>query len=144
MGKKSKIRKNKTTELIILFVAMSVMLIDQLTKRLFDAGFLGMKTYHNTGAAFSILQNSNMMLLFFSIIVLGGILYFYDRIPKSKFFYVMAGLVIGGIIGNCIDRTILSYVVDFIDLKFWPVFNIADSAVCVGAVGICIYLFKKS
>ena len=128
---------------IIFLIALAVIILDQITKKLFEHGFLGIKAVYNTGAGFSILQGNNLGLLFFALMVLGALFYFYDRFPKSRFFYIMIGLAIGGIIGNCIDRIFLGHVIDFIDLGFWPVFNAADSAVVIGGIGAIIYYIRK-
>jgi signal peptidase II len=68
----------------------------------------------------------------------------YDKI-KPGYEAVFTGLILGGAIGNLIDRIRLGFVVDFIDFAYWPAFNVADSAITVGAVGFIIYLlFEKS
>lgn len=145
MRKKLKKQNSKFNSNDILFISITLIIIflDQLTKRLFDKGFLGVVTTHNTGAAFSILQGANGSLMWFSIFVIGIILFYYDKIPKNKFVYAAVALLFAGIVGNTLDRMFLGYVIDFIDLGFWPSFNIADSAICVGAVGLIVYYWKK-
>lgn len=80
----------------------------------------------NRGIAFSILSDINP--IFIAIILLILIKYF----SKNIWF----GLIIGGGASNLIDRIRLGYVVDFIDLKFWPVFNLADVFITVGVLGV--------
>ncbi|MFH1409770.1 MAG: signal peptidase II [Nanoarchaeota archaeon] len=95
----------------------------------------------NTGAAFSILQNQNILLIGISVLVLGGIA-FYSRTSPLQLMLPL-GLITGGILGNLMDRLLLGSVVDFIDLQVWPVFNAADSSLVIGAVIIAFASFKK-
>ena len=70
--------------------------------------------------------------------------YFLKSIKEgNKAEKVFFGLLIGGIIGNLIDRIMLGYVVDFIDFRIWPVFNLADSFVTISVIGLIFYLWKK-
>lgn len=88
---------------------------------------------HNTGGAFSILAGSRWFFL-----LAGGLisLYLMMSLPKMargpKLPALSYALILGGAIGNLIDRSLYGYVVDFIDFHWWPVFNIADSAITVG------------
>ena len=70
-------------------------------------------------------------------------IYYYNRIPKEKSAQALSGLFLGGVAGNLIDRVLRQYVVDFIDLGFWPVFNVADAAISVSVVGLIVYFWKK-
>ena len=125
---------------IIFITAFFIILFDQLTKVIVeDMPFI----VKNTGAVFGILTGQTDMLIWISFFVIGGIFFYYDKIPENKFVLLSVGLILGGTIGNLIDRIRLGYVIDFIDLKFWPSFNIADSAVSVGAVILIIYLMKN-
>ena len=53
------------------------------------------------------------------------------------------GFILGGTIGNLIDRIAYGFVIDFLDFRIWPVFNVADSFVTIGVIGLIIYLWKK-
>lgn len=136
-----------------LVISLAVILLDQLLKYLFSnfllpeksiklLPFLSLTLTHNTGAGFSLLTGQTGLLVWFSVIVIGIILYFFDKIPADSAL-VYAALVFSGTIGNLIDRLAYGYVIDFIDLGFWPVFNIADSAICIGAVLLVVYFFRK-
>ena len=74
--------------------------------------------------------------------MIGLILFYYDKLPKKKYVVVSTALIFSGAIGNLIDRIFLGYVVDFIDIGLWPAFNVADSAITIGAIGIIYYLIK--
>jgi len=106
---------------------------------------------HNSGAAFSFLASeSGWQRWFFSVIALVvsiGITIWIKRLaPTQTWLAVALALVLGGAIGNLWDRVTLGYVVDFIDVYYqqshWPAFNIADSAICVGAVLLVIDSFR--
>jgi signal peptidase II len=99
----------------------------------------------NKGAAFGILQNSLWFLIVVTliIVIISGI-YIY-RTPRINIIskYSIA-LIIAGALGNLIDRIIKGYVIDFFDFVIWPVFNIADMSVVIGAfILIFILLFDK-
>lgn len=106
---------------------------------------------HNSGAAFSFLASqSGWQRWFFSVIALVvsiGITIWITRLKSTETWLAVAlALVLGGAIGNLWDRVTLGYVVDFIDVYYqqshWPAFNIADSAICVGAVLLIIDSFR--
>ena len=107
--------------------------------------FFALTYAENTGAAFSMLSDSNTGFLIVSLIALVGLVIaairnvFPDRLSK-----IGVGLLVGGILGNVTDRVIHGFVVDFLlfdlHVRFanpWPVFNVADSAICI-AVGVFI------
>lgn len=93
-------------------------------------------TYHtNTGAAFGLMPWASTALQVLAAAVVGILLIYGCRMAQSRLALDMAlGCLLGGAAGNLLDRLRLGYVVDFIDLHFWPVFNIADSAITVGAI----------
>ncbi len=101
-------------------------------------------TFHtNKGAAWGMLADRRWVFMLFSTVAIIGILYYVLRYrPKNKLILVSLSLIVGGGIGNMIDRTILGYVIDFIDFTLidFPIFNIADSCVCVGAGLMILYL----
>lgn len=99
---------------------------------------------HNTGIAFSLFQGMSQILTITSLLVTVGAVYFYwTRLPRSQFLpQLIIGLIVGGALGNIIDRVRLGYVVDFIQVGWWPVFNLADSLICVGAA-LLMLLFLR-
>ena len=108
---------------------------------------------HNYGAAFSFLSNANttwqvIVLSAIALIVAIVILIWLARLPKNKNLTACAlSLILGGALGNVYDRMIHGYVVDFLDFHInnyhWPAFNIADSAICIGAVILILISFKS-
>jgi signal peptidase II len=103
----------------------------------------------NTGSAFGLLANKAFLLIAISIAALLFILLFLRYLsPATTLSMVSIGLILGGAVGNLIDRLRFGYVTDFIDIRLWgnfhwPVFNIADTAITVG-VFVLIYSFYKS
>jgi signal peptidase II len=139
--------------LLFLGLAALVVVIDQTTKRLAEdklekAGvrsipipvvgdYLRFTYVENRGAAFGLLQDQTAFFVFVGILVVGVIAASYRYLPRSGFrLHLALGLQLGGAIGNLIDRVRQGYVVDFVDFGYhsnwWPVFNVADSAIVVG------------
>jgi signal peptidase II len=139
---KSKNIRVKGYYTIIIFLIL--IFLDRLTKLWAsnlevnkDYGWLAFTYITNNGAGFSILQNMNLVLIIISIVVLIVMIYFYEYIPKFSFM-----LILSGISGNLIDRIFYGSVIDFINFKFWPVFNIADSLICIGVIYWIIRILK--
>ncbi len=125
-----------------------VVILDQIMKALvgsvnWDFGFLKIHLIKNTGAGFGILQGRTGWLAVISLIVAVLMIYFYKEVGESKLEQVSYAMFFGGVVGNLIDRVLRGFVIDFIDLGWWPVFNVADIAIVIGAIGLVIYSFKK-
>ena len=140
-----------------LGLALILLIADQFTKvlilgyyQLGDAthvtNFFNIVRVHNSGAAFSFLASaSGWQRWFFTAIGVGAALFIVHMLrshPGQKLFSFAMACILGGAIGNVIDRMLHGYVVDFIDVHYanwhFPAFNIADSAISVGAV--CLIL----
>lgn len=134
-------------------IALLVILLDQITKGLAThflvlhqpeaiTGFFNFTLRHNLGAAFSMFHDAGGWQRWFLAALAAGVsillVVWIARLPKQKWLEALAlALVLGGALGNLYDRVLLGYVVDFIVVHYkqheWPAFNIADSAICVGA-----------
>jgi len=144
--------KMKKKDVLFFSIVAIVIILDQITKYFIVKKFeflqskplitnvLHLTYIQNTGAGFGILQDQTIALIWLSIIVIGIILFVYDKI-QANIQCVFTALILGGTIGNLIDRIRLNYVVDFIDFRIWPAFNVADSALTVGIFGLLIYFF---
>ena len=132
-----------------VIVALLVVIFDQLTKYYVVENFyLGESVpvieniFHwtyilNPGAAFGMLEGSRWFFVVIAVVVLGGIWYMKDEINEGGWMMQYgAALFGGGAIGNLIDRARSGLVVDFFDFRIWPVFNVADIAICVGVAMI--------
>ena len=141
--------------LILLGVIAGVIGLDQLTKALAVIYLEGEPSFpiwqdvlhltyvRNEGAAFGILSNHRWVFMIFSTIAIFALGVYLFRFSKEKFWAKIAiAMIIGGGIGNMIDRIVLGSVVDFIDftLIHFAVFNVADSFVCVGVGLLVLYL----
>lgn len=137
------------------FIIIALIIIaDQLIKHLIQSGMelnqsiplikgIFHITYiHNYGAAFSILQNKTVFLIAMQVIVITGVLiYLIKRQRKDHWVLLLSlSLIVAGGLGNLIDRAAKGYVVDFLDLRFWPIFNVADISVCVGCGLMVLYV----
>jgi signal peptidase II len=137
----------------LTFVAMALLVIalDRWTKQLateflLDSGrrsvpvlgeYIRLTYVENRGAAFGLLQNQTAFFILVGVVVISVIVASYRYIPEPSWLLNLClGLQMGGAIGNLIDRIQVGYVVDFVDLTFWPVFNVADSAICIGVAGL--------
>lgn len=136
-----------------LIIIILIILLDQAIKYIVTSNMLLHESipiinniFHisyaqNFGASFSILQNQRFFLIVIGsvtiAILIGVIIRYYKRFDKVLL--LSLSLIIGGAIGNLIDRIRLGYVVDFLDFRIWPVFNIADSSIVCGSFLLILY-----
>lgn len=127
--------------------------IDQISKNLVNLymnlnqsisiinNFFSLTYVQNEGAAFSILSGHRLLFIILTIIAL-NIIYLYIKDLKTKFENIIYSLLIGGIIGNLIDRVLYGYVIDFLDFKFlgynFAIFNLADSFIVISVLLLLI------
>jgi signal peptidase II len=100
----------------------------------------------NPGAAFGILEHQTAFLVVVAGIMVAAVLYFYPHIPHKDHYLLRLGigLMMGGAIGNVIDRVKTGYVIDFFDFRIWPVFNIADMSIVIGVGCIILHMMNLS
>jgi signal peptidase II len=144
----------KSVYLRLLLIAGAVLVADQLSKswalssldepRTVIDGILAFRLTYNSGGAFGLLQGYPEVFLVATIVATVAIL-FWVRNLEQRSWAVPLGLVLGGGLGNVTDRVMRDTdgrVVDFIDLKWWPVFNVADMCIVSGVVLILFLGFK--
>lgn len=142
--------------IIVFSTAALIAFLDQATKSLIKQNFqlnhsipIIKNIFHltyitNTGSAFGLFKGFNLFFILFSVIVIVIILHHTKKIKESeKLLQFSVGLLLGGTIGNLTDRLFFGSVIDFIDFRIWPVFNIADSAVTISIILLIILLWKK-
>ena len=141
----------------IIVTIILVLVVDLTTKNfLFDVDYFNLipnvisiaTNGGNSGAAWGILSGKTITLIIISALMIVA-LFLYNHFVKNKstFYCISFGFIIGGAVGNLIDRIVLGYVRDFIYLDFFPsfpVFNFADSFLCVGAVMLAIFILFLS
>ena len=108
-----------------------------------------MTLIHNTGIAFGFFKDQGIVFIIIpiiAIILLVFNIFYYRQNDEalSRPYIIAFSLILGGAVGNLIDRIAYGYVIDFIDFRIWPVFNIADSAITIGAVIILFQCFQLS
>lgn len=144
-----------------LVIILAVIILDQITKylaiglkkgsiKLID-NFLSLVYVENRGAAFGILQGKKIILVFFTFLIIMAMCYYLYKGQKSMatISKLSISLIIGGAIGNLIDRVFRHFVIDFISVTFpngyeFPVFNVADIAVVCGTFLLIIAFMKTN
>jgi len=142
--------------ILVFSTALIIVFLDQLTKYLIRMNFqlnqsvpLIKNIFHmtyvtNTGSAFGLFKRINPFFILFSVVVIIAIFYYLRKIAgNEKPLQFAVGLLLGGTIGNLIDRILYGAVTDFIDFRIWPVFNFADSAVTISVMLLVLILWKK-
>ena len=136
----------------LLSVAVAAIVADQLTKQLVTsqlalddevhvAGPLTIHHVQNSGIAFGLFASATPVVTMLTAIAVGWMLWFFARAgARHPVLPVALGLLIGGSASNLIDRVRLGHVTDFIDLGFWPAFNLADAFIVSGVVILLVAL----
>jgi len=144
-------------------ISVIVIILDQITKAIASAELLmfdpvavmpmfNFTLMHNEGAAFSFLSDAGGWQRWFftvlaTVVSIAIFIWIKKLTPQEKGMAISLSLILGGAIGNLIDRVRFGYVVDFIDVYYntwhWPAFNIADSAIFVGAIIMIIFSFRE-
>ncbi len=133
--------------------ALLIIVVDQITKYLFWSngrnyeiveGFFNITLVKNAGAAFGMFQGGRVFFIAASIVAVGLISYLGFKLPREdRWRRVWLSLILGGAVGNLIDRVRFGEVVDFLQIGFrghyWPVFNVADIGVTVGASMLILF-----
>jgi signal peptidase II len=150
---------------LVLIISSTVLILDQITKALVHnlmplyhsieivPNFVNLTYLRNTGAAFGFLSGdrSTLRLAFFlliSMVAIACIIYLLKNLrPDRNIPAISLSLILGGAIGNLIDRLRMGEVIDFIDLHWhhlhWPAFNVADSAISIGVILLFIQMVRK-
>ena len=100
--------------------------------------------WYNSGAAFGMFQNGNLVFTILAFIVIGAIIYYFPHAEPDDWALKLAmGLQLGGAMGNLIDRLLMGKVTDFISVGAFPVFNIADASISVGVAILLLGIWLK-
>ena len=102
---------------------------------------------NNTGAAFGLWHDSSLFLTTVTALSVLAILFYLvcdERAGRNNKNFYAWSLVAGGALGNLYDRVLFGYVIDFLDFRAWPVFNVADASICVGVFFILLSVFYAS
>ena len=136
---------------LLCIIASCVVIIDRLTKQILCSnlsydrsikvipGIFHLTLVRNTGSAFGLFKDWTQFFIISSVIVIALIFFYVWRCRCKDIFLISAlGLILGGAIGNLIDRILFGCVIDFLDFRVWPVFNIADSSITIGAMMLAL------
>jgi signal peptidase II len=141
--------------LALCAIALSAIAADQLTKHLVTVGLRLDEGLHvvgpfwihhvrNSGIAFGLFSSATAVVIVLTAIAIAWMLWYFARSgARHPVLPVALGLVIGGSVSNLLDRVRLGYVTDFLDFRYWPAFNLADSFIVVG-VGILLVALAVS
>ena len=140
---------------VMLGTAAAVALVDHVTKWLVAShiaegdeiwrnGFVSIAHVENSGAAFSVLPQLHWLYLAVALIVSLYIVFAGYRYGTTWYRQVLLGMILGGALSNGVDRLVQGSVVDFIDVHWWPVFNVADSCIVVAIVLLLVFSFVPS
>lgn len=145
-----------------IWIALVVVVVDQLTKwsalkyltrhvEVAVMPFVNLTLVYNRGAAFGFLNDAggwqNIFFMGVALVACAAIVYFLFRLrPNDVVVAIGLSLIFGGAAGNLIDRFLYGYVIDFVDVYYgswhWPAFNVADSAISLGAISLFIDAFR--
>src|ERR1700686_5283227 len=139
----------------LAIAGLAVLGLDQWTKHIVAGQFLPGEsrvfiphllywTYvQNHAGAFGLFGTKSWLLVVMAVIVLGIFWFAYREVAaRSLLVRIAFGGIVGGAIGNIVDRFHYGYVVDFVDLRWWPVFNVADSCITIGVVLLILTTFR--
>lgn len=128
-------------------IAVVTVVVDQITKALVNATLavgqsisvfptFSLTHIRNTGAGFGVLQGQNSIFILVALITIVVIITLMKKIVEKHHTTVFASLILGGAVGNLIDRLVYGSVTDFLSFTFWPAFNVADAALTIGVLGL--------
>jgi len=136
----------------VLSVSSLVVIVDRLTKYIFRnlsegesvrvvPGLFHITLVLNSGAAFGLFKGRSVFFTVSTVIVIAFICFYIIRGGcKDLLMLTALGLILGGAAGNLIDRVAFGYIIDFLDFRIWPVFNIADASITIGAFILAVRL----
>jgi signal peptidase II len=151
-------REKKWRGFLLPVVAVLTLVIDQISKRLVMTSFRPGESWNpvaplerwvsltyvtNTGAAFGLFPDYGGIFMVIAVVVVVVIVVYHRYLPGEQWLVqISLGLQLGGALGNLVDRLRYGHVIDFIDFKVWPIFNVADSSLFVGVVILAFHLLR--
>ncbi len=153
--------RSQTDIVLSIISTLSIIALDRVTKIFFTKllaygetipvikNFLHFTLVHNTGIAFGLFKDQGVVFIIIpiiAIILLIFNIYYYRQNDEalSRPYILAFSLILAGAVGNLYDRIVYGHVIDFVDFRVFPVFNVADSAITIGAVVIAINCFQLS
>ena len=136
-------------------IGILIIILDQITKYIAKSNldlnqsipiikdFFHITLTTNTGMGFGLLKENNSLISFITIIILGFMLFYYDKFPKTGKEHASIVLIVSGALSNLFDRIFFGHIIDFIDFRIWPIFNIADACITLGILYLVFYYMKE-
>ena len=135
-------------------VAVAVVLLDQITKAIVRGdvavgtgnrvtSFFAIVHVRNDGVAFSAFGGQPWVVVCLIVVALAALLWYFSRHADKPLVWLATGLLVGGALGNIVDRVAAGSVTDFLKISHWPAFNVADIAINVGVVVLVIALLRE-
>ncbi len=138
--------------MLFILITTIVFITDHLLKILVDRtmhvnqsipvikDILSLKSVQNRGAAFGLFWGSTTVLIIIGIAAIIAIIYFHEHVRKNAYLQIPLAFLLGGSLGNIVDRLSRWYVIDYIDFHIWPVFNYADIMINLGVFLIILHI----
>ncbi len=134
---------------------MGVLVLDRITKHLVVSGIAvgdvhklipGVSLVHvrNSGVAFGLFAGGGALVLALTLAALAALVIYFLLHPRRRLLWLPTGLLVGGALGNLVDRLVNGSVTDFIKLPHWPAFNVSDIAITVGVVALALVVESAS
>ena len=130
-----------------IIISILIAILDQIIKFIIDKKVLfieilptlfNIHKVYNYGVAFSFLENKRYLILLFSLILIYFLFNLRKDLPKTKKYDILFGVILGGILGNLIDRVFRGYVIDYLETLIFgisfPIFNLADICITLGII----------
>lgn len=139
---------------LLILISSCIMALDQFTKFLVQSrmnfgssivvikGLLDISYVTNDGAAFGLFRGWNPIFIMVTFIAIVFIFVYYRQFKDDLWMRIALGFLLGGAVGNLIDRIRINQVIDFINFRWWPSFNVADISVCIGAGMLLIRIIR--
>lgn len=132
----------------IMLISVVLFVVDQVSKLLIDhflplgksyricEKFLYITKAYNSGVSFSMLTNHRFLIIILNLLIMLFLYFYLKKFKENKRNIIAFGMIFGGLFGNLVDRFVYGYVIDFIDFYIfnynYPIFNLADSFICIG------------
>lgn len=139
---------------LLILISSCIVALDQFTKFLVQSrmnfgssivvikGLLDISYVTNDGAAFGLFRGWNPIFIMVTFIAIVFIFVYYRQFKDDLWMRIALGFLLGGAVGNLIDRIRINQVIDFINFRWWPSFNVADISVCIGAGMLLIRIIR--
>ncbi|MFC1723595.1 signal peptidase II [Nanoarchaeota archaeon] len=137
----------------LLCITIAIVAVDRITKFYIEEllyisesipvipNIFSITRINNTGAAFGLMKGYNILFFIAALAVFVLFIMYYKEIVKDNYLMITASFILSGTIGNTLDRLYFGYVVDYLNLSFWPTFNLSDVFLTIGTIMLIWYMW---